>query len=158
MSASVAAEPHPEALQLPHEQQQSILHATIGLLRATTLGESAPPLPAEVSDLVVSGAFVSLKRGKHLRGCCGGLQSRPGTLGEILPNAVERTVGDDPRFPPVSPGELPFLDLEVWLLFNPRRVAAQGEARARQVVTGGKHGVVLRWGDQRGLLLPGVAA
>jgi AmmeMemoRadiSam system protein B/AmmeMemoRadiSam system protein A len=121
------------------------------------LGDTAPPLPPEVADLVVSGSFVSLKRGKHLRGCCGGLNSRPGALGEILPNAVERTIGDDPRFPPVSPGELPYLDAEVWLLFNPRRVAAHGDERAHHVVVGGKHGVVVRWGDQRGLLLPGVA-
>src|SRR5262249_31841290 len=48
-------------------------------------------------------------------------------------------------------------DVEVWLLFNPQRVAAQGEERAQQVITGGKHGVVVRWGEQRGLLLPGVA-
>jgi AmmeMemoRadiSam system protein B/AmmeMemoRadiSam system protein A len=157
MNASAVSEAHPETMQLSADRRQAILDATIQLLRASTLGEPAPHLPADVAEVVVSGSFVSLKRGKHLRGCCGGLQSQPGTLGDILPNAVERTVGDDPRFPPVSPGELPYLDAEVWLLFNPQHVAAHGQDRARHVVTGGKHGVVVRWGEQRGLLLPGVA-
>ena len=106
---------------------------------------------------MVSGTFVSLKRGKHLRGCCGGLQPQPVTLGSIIPDAVQRTVMEDPRFPPVSPTELPYLDVELWLLCNPRRVKVRGEERAGAVVTGGKHGIVVHWGEQRGLLLPGVA-
>lgn len=128
------------------------------MIREAVFGQPLTPLPAGVADLVVSGTFVSLKRGKHLRGCCGGLQPQPVALGSVLPDAVQRTAFEDPRFPPVSSTELPFLDVEVWLLFNPRKVAALGPERACTVVTGGKHGVVVRWAEQRGLLLPGVAA
>jgi AmmeMemoRadiSam system protein B len=58
----------------------------------------------------------------------------------------------------VSPGELPYLDLDVWLLFNPQRLRERGEARAAAVITGGKHGLLISHGQQRGILLPGVAA
>ena len=125
---------------------------------AVVLGQPLTSLPSAIADLVVSGTFVSLKRGKHLRGCCGGLQPQPVSLGSLLPDAVQRTAFEDPRFPPVSSTELAYLDVEVWLLFNPQRVAALGPDRAGAVVTGGKHGVVVRWAEQRGLLLPGVAA
>ncbi len=158
MSASAASVQHPESIDLSREQEQHLLGAVAGMIRETAYGQPVTPLPAALGDLIVSGTFVSLKRGKHLRGCCGGLQPQPVLLGGIIPDAVQRTVLEDPRFPPVSPTELPYLDVEVWLLCNPQRVKTKGEERVRAVVTGGKHGVVVRWGEQRGLLLPGVAA
>ena len=158
MNASETAEQHPGSLDLTHDQAQQILGAATQMIRDAVSDRPATPVPAGMTDLIVSGAFVSLKRGKHLRGCCGGLQPHPVALGSILPDAVQRTVFEDPRFPPVSPGELPYLDVEVWLLYNPCRIQAAGEARAGAVITGGKHGLVVRWGEQRGLLLPGVAA
>lgn len=154
----MASAQHPESLPLSEQQHQEILRAASLMIRETVLGQPVTSLPAAVADLVVSGTFVSLKRGKHLRGCCGGLQPQPVSLGNLLPDAVQRTAFEDPRFPPVSSTELPFLDVEVWLLFNPQRVTATGTERASTVITGGKHGVVVRWAEQRGLLLPGVAA
>src|SRR4029434_755717 len=157
MNATTTPLRHPESIELTADRQKLLLDAVARMIRETTFGQPATPLPEEFASLLVSGTFVSLKRGKHLRGCCGGLQSEPGPLGNFIADAVERTVMEDPRFPPVSPTELPYLDVEVWLLFNPRRVKAKGEERAGAVVTGGKHGVVVRWGEHRGLLLPGVA-
>ncbi len=148
---------HPASLNLTPAQEQAVLRAVTTMLRETVCGAAVTPLPSEIAALPVSGTFVSLKRKKHLRGCCGGLQPKPTTLGAVIPDAVHRTVFDDPRFPPVSPAELPYLDVEVWLLFNPQQVEAKGAARPKSVVTGGKHGVIIRWQDQRGLLLPGVA-
>jgi AmmeMemoRadiSam system protein B len=46
--------------------------------------------------------------------------------------------------------------MEVWLLFAPERVIAQGVDRIREV-TIGTHGLQIFRGQQRGLLLPGVA-
>lgn len=153
----MASAQHPESLPLTEQQHREILRAACVMIRETVLGQPLTPLPAAIADLVVSGTFVSLKRGKHLRGCCGGLQPQPAPLGNLLPDAVQRTAFEDPRFPPVSSTELPYLDVEVWLLFNPQRVTALGPERAGTVVTGGKHGVIVRWAEQRGLLLPGVA-
>jgi AmmeMemoRadiSam system protein B/AmmeMemoRadiSam system protein A len=149
---------HPEWLNLDATRHQALLDATTRMIRQTVVGQPVTPLPDDIAHLLVSGAFVSLKRKQHLRGCCGGLQSQPAALGSILPDAIMRTVYDDPRFPPVSPTELPFLDAELWLLFNPESVKTCGVERVHAVVTGGKHGLVARWGEQRGLLLPGVAS
>jgi AmmeMemoRadiSam system protein B/AmmeMemoRadiSam system protein A len=77
-------------------------------------------------------------------------------LWEALTQAAFRTATDDPRFPPISPNELPYLDLDVWLLGPPEEIAEQGEDRIH-AVTIGKHGLQVIRGGQRGLLLPGVA-
>jgi AmmeMemoRadiSam system protein B/AmmeMemoRadiSam system protein A len=157
---SAAPAAHPQRLDLAPEQLRQIHTAAAQLLRATVTDQpsASVTLAAETATQAVSGAFVSLKRGKHLRACCGGLLERPVPLYQTVSDAVTRTALDDARFPPVSPGELPYLDLEIWLLFNPQRVQARGEGRVAAVVTGGKHGLVVRRGDSRGLLLPGVAA
>jgi AmmeMemoRadiSam system protein B/AmmeMemoRadiSam system protein A len=104
---------------------------------------------------MVHGAFVSLKRKGRLRGCCG-FVGREATLAEALIHAAGRTANDDHRFPPVSPSELEYLDVEVWLLDRPQPVALRGEERRSAVVIG-KHGLQIACGESHGLLLPGVA-
>lgn len=117
--------------------------------------ESLTALPADLATRPVLGTFVSLKRRGALRSCCG-------TLGQTVPlqqsllHSSQRTASDDPRFPAISPSELPFLDLEVWLLANMQPVAERGIAR-RDIVVIGKHGLQIARGNSRGLLLPGVA-
>jgi AmmeMemoRadiSam system protein B/AmmeMemoRadiSam system protein A len=147
---------HPPQLDLTPAQRQQ-LHAEAARLLRETVTFGQPAAAEATADFLVSGAFVSLKRGKHLRSCCGGLLDRPVPLHQAVADAVARTALEDIRFPPVSPVELPYLDMEVWVLYNPQRVQARGEERVAAVVTGGKHGLVVRRGDSRGLLLPGVA-
>lgn len=119
----------------------------------TPLGSVA--LPADLAKQTVLGTFVSAKRSGTLRGCCGSLgQLVP--LQQSLAHSAERTATDDPRFPPISPSELPFLDIEVWVLANLQPMTAQGEAR-RDAVVIGKHGLQIARGNAKGLLLPGVA-
>src|SRR3989442_10576886 len=112
----------PQRPELTAEQQQLILAAAGEVIRATVLGESpahSDPTFAGAADCVVSGSFVSLKRGRHLRSCCGGLLEPPVTLTRALHDAAFRTAVDDARFPPVSPIELEHLEMEVWILYNP---------------------------------------
>jgi AmmeMemoRadiSam system protein B/uncharacterized protein (TIGR00296 family) len=127
------------------------------MLRAIADGEPAAFSPelAALRDQVVAGAFICLKRGRHLRSCCG-LVGKPMPLHRALEQAADRTIWEDERFPPVSPTELDHLDMEVWILHNPQCVQAQGEDRAR-AVTIGKHGVKVVQGPASGLFLPGVA-
>lgn len=149
----------PRLPDLTDAQREAILAAVAELVRATAADEMpdfADSTLAGAAALPVAGAFISLKRGKHLRGCCGGLQEQPVPLGRAVWDAAVRTVQDDPRFPPVSPRELSHLQMEIWLLSAPEVVPAQGEERVA-AVTVGKHGLVLQNGTHRGLLLPGVA-
>ncbi len=156
-----SSQPEPQAsVSLSPKQQQSVLNAA-----ARTLAERVTQQPgaaksaaddlAGAASLPVFGAFVTVKRQGKLRSCCGTMGSKM-TLSEAVCHAAERTSDDDPRFPPLSPSELAYLDMDVWVLFNPQPMTARGLAR-REAVVIGKHGLIVERGDHRGLLLPGVA-
>ena len=99
--------PPPATLQPPGlttEQKQQVVQAVTDMLRATVAGE-APIFPAGWTDLRdhrVAGAFVSLKRGRHLRSCCG-LFGPTVSLAQALEQATVRTVWEDSRFPRCRP-------------------------------------------------------
>ncbi len=139
-------------------QERAIHHAASAIVAAAVMRR-----PAQLTDPTLAGAaarslhgvFVSLKRRGRLRGCCGTF-GEPTALREALERAATRTATDDPRLPPVSPTELRFLDLEVWLLSAPQTVLARGEERLAAVEVG-RHGLYVRRGGASGLLLPGVA-
>lgn len=106
-------------------------------------------------DFPVYGAFVSLKRFRQLRACCGCMgDSIP--LADALEQAAYRAAVDDIRFPPIENYELNDLEMEIWILFSPELVGAKGEDRQNYVEIG-KHGLMIVKGEHRGLLLPGVA-
>ena len=143
---------------LTADQKDAILAATAELIAASAAGRApliADPGLAGAYALPVAGVFVTLKRGRQLRGCTGGLKSEPVLFGEALVDAVEGTVHRDLRFPPISIGEVAHLDLDIWLLSHPEPVAEVGEDRSRAVEVG-RHGLVMNRGDKHGLLLPGV--
>jgi uncharacterized protein len=62
---------------------------------------------------------------------------------------------DDPRFPPVTPEELPGLALEISVLTRPALLLPP-PADPRRVVIG-RDGLIVRRGEHLGLLLPQVA-
>jgi AmmeMemoRadiSam system radical SAM enzyme/AmmeMemoRadiSam system protein B/AmmeMemoRadiSam system protein A len=139
--------------------QRQILFATAAeLVRAAAEGRAPETSAFDRSGMrltIVSGVFVSLKRRGRLRSCCGSF-GQAMQLGQCLREAAHRTATNDPRFPKISVSELPYLDLDVWLLFAPEQVHERGEDRIA-AVTIGKHGLQIIRGQQRGLLLPGVA-
>ncbi len=139
--------------------QRHILFATAAeLVRAAAEGRAPETSAFDRSGMrlnIVSGTFVSLKRRGRLRSCCGSF-GQAMQLNQCLREAANRTATNDPRFPKVSVSELPHLDLDVWLLFAPEQVKERGLDRIN-AVTIGKHGLQIIRGQQRGLLLPGVA-
>src|SRR5713101_2653483 len=81
-------------LRLTAEQRQLLVAATAELVRAAVASmppELADPTLAGAAEEPVSGAFVSLKRGKHLRSCCGGLLDQLIPLGAAIRDAAMRT-------------------------------------------------------------------
>lgn len=138
-------------------QREGILLAASEMIRASLEGRPITlpdPTLGGIADRSVAGAFVSLKRGKHLRSCCGFLGRRV-PLVQALQESADRTAWEDVRFPPVSRVELDHLQMEVWLLAEPQQVRLDGEERL-QAVTVGRHGLKVIRGDAQGLLLPGV--
>jgi AmmeMemoRadiSam system protein B/AmmeMemoRadiSam system protein A len=152
-----ATRPAAQRPSLTADQKQQLVQFAAQMLRANVTGQQAA-LPADlaaVRDQHIAGAFICLKRGRHLRSCCG-LLGQPVPLLQALEHAASRTAWEDIRFPPVSPTELDHLEMEAWLLFNPQLVPARGEERL-EAITIGKHGVQVVLGQAHGLFLPSVA-
>ncbi len=99
-----------------------------------------------------SGVFVTIKRRGELRGCIGTLECREDLAAEIARCALQSAT-EDPRFPPVSAGELPELSFEVSVLGPLEEI----DPAADDSIVVGRHGVVVEMGHRRGLLLPQVA-
>jgi AmmeMemoRadiSam system protein A len=104
-------------------------------------------LPAELTGRR-AGAFVSLHLYGRLRGCIGTISPAQENLArEILHNGVS-ACSEDPRFPPVTEGELPALVYSVDVLGAPEPVDSPAQLDVR------RYGVIVAHGARRGLLLP----
>lgn len=140
------------------DQQQQILESVCDVVSAAVCGRPAPSMEAHLTTCAqrrVAGAFVTLKRGTHLRACCGFMgESLP--LGHAVQQAALRTATQDLRLPPIVPSELPHLHVDVSLLYDFQPITQRGTARA-QAVQVGLHGLTIRRGESGGLLLPIVA-
>ena len=95
------------------------------------------------------GVFVTLHRDGELRGCIGyPLPYKP--LWEAVADNAIAAATEDPRFPSVTAGELPELDIEISVLTVPQKVANHEQVKV------GRDGIIISKGFQRGLLLPQV--
>ena len=104
-------------------------------------------LPVEMRSSK-SGVFVSVHKHDRLRGCIGTfLPARSCIAEEIIQNAVS-AVSDDPRFDPVEPDELEWLDITVDVLSAPEQIESKDDLDVK------KYGVIVQCGYKRGLLLP----
>jgi AmmeMemoRadiSam system protein A len=117
------------------------------IIRNGDPSHAQPPAHGGVS---FGGVFVTLKEFGRLRGCMGTLD--PGQpLAEAVRHAAESAALRDPRFPLVTPTELPDISIEVSILSEPWPMRSLDELQI------GTHGIIVRRGIQRGLFLPQVA-
>lgn len=106
--------------------------------------------PAEGALAEPRGAFVTLRRRDDgdLRGCVGRMTSEDPLARTVAEMAVAAAT-EDGRFEPVSEGELPALRIEISALGPMRPIRPED-------VEVGVHGLVVRSGARRGVLLPQV--
>jgi AmmeMemoRadiSam system protein A len=96
------------------------------------------------------GAFVTLKKNGHLRGCIGYIKAfKP--VGETVQEMAVAAAFHDPRFPSLKPDEVRDLTFEISVLSSLKRIHDINEIEV------GKHGLYLVRGYKSGLLLPQVA-
>ena len=96
------------------------------------------------------GAFVSLHKHGHLRGCIGHFgEDIP--LYEIVAEMARAAAFEDPRFMPVSREELDAIDIEISVLTPMRRIQSLDEFELH------RHGIYIRKGYRSGTFLPQVA-
>ena len=94
------------------------------------------------------GAFTTLHLRGHLRGCIG----YPMAVAPLYQTIAETAVAaafDDPRFMPVAEDEVAELKVEISVLSPLRPIEPEQ-------VEIGRHGLVVSYGNRRGLLLPQV--
>jgi len=97
------------------------------------------------------GAFVTIHKNGELRGCIGHIEANQLLL-RIVRDCAVAAASSDPRFPPVTPSELPDVELELSLLGPLEPVASNDDIEI------GRHGLLVEQSWHRGLLLPQVAS
>ncbi|RMF65437.1 MAG: AmmeMemoRadiSam system protein A [Calditrichaeota bacterium] len=137
---------------LSKEDQQTLLKLAREAIEARLRGEPIPVVETDSPRLREHrGVFVTLKVDHHLRGCIGMLNAdRPlvETVGEIAAAAAFQ----DPRFPPLSPDELPQVSIEISVLAPLKRVSSVKKIKVR------RDGLLIKKGRAQGVLLPQVAS
>lgn len=134
---------------LTRDEQEELLRIARRAAAARVAGGPIPaerPVHARLSD--PGAAFVTLRRGEALRGCIGWTEARA-PLYRTVQECAAAAATQDPRFFPVTPAEMDGLDIEISVL-SPLSLVRPED------VAVGVHGLLIRKGTKRGLLLPQV--
>ena len=139
------------AMNLTDADKNLLLSQARASIEAHLQDKSAPPVkdPSPVLG-ERRGAFVSLHRQGHLRGCIGYLEAVKPLL-ETVREMAAAAAFHDPRFRPLRPEELADLEIEISVLSPMQLIKSTDEIEV------GKHGLYIVQGFCRGLLLPQVA-
>lgn len=134
-------------------ERTELLALARGTLEQRLSGATAHPVPDPERFPGLQqprGAFVTLHAQGRLRGCIGTFRARE-PLFRVVREMVLSAALHDPRFRPVTAGELPELELEISALTPLVEVADIEEIKV------GIHGLYITRGYASGVLLPQVA-
>jgi len=133
-------------------ERQALLAVARAAVRAAVGGQPLPALPPDLPPRLgePAGAFVSLHQGANLRGCIGCV-TPDAPLGALVSRIAAAAATGDPRFAALRPSDLDGLRVEVSML-------SPLSAVTPDVLDPATHGVCLRLGNHRAVLLPQVAA
>lgn len=99
-----------------------------------------------------SGVFVCIKKENTVRGCVGTVAPSTNCIAhEIITNSINAGF-NDPRFPPISIDELPYLTYTVDIINSPEPICSIHELNIN------KYGVIVTTKEKRGLLLPNLSS
>lgn len=118
---------------------------------ATYVKEGRMPEEGPVSPRLSEpgAAFVTLTLAGRLRGCIGYTEASAPLYRTVQECAVAAAI-EDPRFPPLAPSDVDSVHVEISVLTPMVKVRPED-------VRVGVHGLMIRKGGRRGLLLPQVA-
>lgn len=138
---------------LSDEEKQVLKEIALASIRDSLAGRRMAQ-PASNSDYPTlnskCGAFVSLHKHGHLRGCIGHF-GEDVPLHQIVAKMARAAAFEDPRFMPVRKEELNDLDIEISVLTPMRRIQSLDEFELH------RHGIYIRKGYRSGTYLPQVA-
>ncbi len=103
-------------MPLNHEEKIELLRLARGAIEDyVRRREFLPAAPQSENLRQKGGAFVTLEADGELRGCIGHLAADKPLFLTVQEMAIEAATGD-PRFPAVSPEELPRIEIEISVL------------------------------------------
>jgi len=148
------------AEHLTEEERGTLLRLARESLEKGVRGEHiSPPDPAMLTPALQSegASFVTLTVHGQLRGCIGALEPYQSLAEDVQEHAVAAAL-HDPRFPPVTPAELPRIHIEISRLTRPQPLRYTDSADLLSKLNPGLDGVTLRDGYRRATFLPQVWA
>lgn len=141
----------------PAEEEQLLHVARVALEVAVRTGEAEEPElpPIQVSErLLEEGAsFVTLRIDGALRGCIGSARAYRPLVLDVAHNAM-RAALYDPRFEPVTPAELPYIEIEISILTPLQPLTYRDAEDLIAQLRPHIDGVLIVRGLHRALLLP----
>ncbi len=134
---------------LTEDESHTLLTIARRSLEAAILGREAPDSRGCSGVLQEHrGAFVTLRRHGELRGCIGHVEpDKP--LAQTVAECAASAALYDPRFPAVTPREIPQVNIEISVLSPLADISPED-------IEIGVHGLMISNGFRRGLLLPQV--
>jgi AmmeMemoRadiSam system protein A len=141
----------PEMFQLTESEQQLLLQIARDSVQSYFLRQQFPVPNVSSGTLMEShGIFVSIHKRGELRGCIGNVYPLEPLFRSASECAIAAAFGD-PRFMPLTLGELSQVEFEISVLspMSPVRDVSEIEV--------GRHGLFISKDHSRGLLLPQVA-
>lgn len=138
----------------PDEGRFALSYAREAILMHLTGKRIAEPVWPEIFSRN-RGVFVTLTLNGELRGCIGYPYPHV-PLSQALHDVACSAATTDPRFPPVQPGEMNLITVEVTVLTEPVLLTAYPDQR-ESMITVGRHGLIVTGSGRSGLLLPQVA-
>lgn len=139
--------------ELTHQEQQFLLALARDTLTHYLDHQEMPePDARQLSPNLQAerACFVTYTMHGELRGCIGSLSAEVPLYQDVMTRAVD--AANDPRFPPMSKKELPFVHIEISVLSPMQQIAGIDEF----VV--GHHGIVMEQRRRRAVFLPQVAS
>jgi AmmeMemoRadiSam system protein A len=141
----------PVMFQLTESEQHLLLRIARDSVRSHLLSQPPPPPDVPFGVLTEShGIFVSIHKHHELRGCIGNVHPMEPLFRSAAECAIAAAVGD-PRFMPLTLGELSEVEFEISVLSLMEPVQDVSKIEV------GKHGLFVSKNHLRGLLLPQVA-
>jgi AmmeMemoRadiSam system protein A len=144
--------------RLSQEERSILLRLARQAIEAAICGNPEPQIDLSrlPKALQATGAsFVTLTKRGELRGCLGSLEASQPLVLDVCDHAIAASLNDY-RFSPVTPEELPELEIEISRLTPPCALIYENPNDLLTLLKPGRDGVVLADGAHRATFLPQV--
>ncbi len=139
-----------DTFYLTDDEKRALKDIALGSIRSAFSGNGFKPEGVTPTLQRKCGAFVTLMKNGHLRGCIGHF-GEDVPLHEMVAEMAQAAAFEDPRFPALRKNELDDIRVEISVLTPMRRIKSLDEFQLH------RHGIYIRKGFRSGTFLPQVA-